>query len=179
MKKSVFLLIAAFCMLFSAQLVAQNNGPSPSPTCTISQKVGMTDVSIVYSRPGKKDRVIFAEDGLVPYGKPWRTGANAATKISFGDDVTLGGQKLAKGDYAILTVPGANEWKVMLYAYDSTNWGSYVDKDPVASFTAKPSKLGDITVETFMIDIGNVRDTSATIGLVWTDVYVPLPLTVK
>lgn len=179
MKKSVVFLLAVCCMFFSAQLIAQSNGPSPSPTGTIMQKVGMTDVTIVYSRPGKKDRVIFAEDGLVPYGKPWRTGANAATKISFSDDVTLGGQALKKGDYAILTVPGETEWKVMLYTYDSGNWGSYVEKEPVASFTATPSKMEDISIETFMIDIGVLRDTSAVIGLVWSDVYVPLPLTVK
>ena len=177
MKKSIFLLFAVCCMPIPAELAAQTRAASPA--CTISQKVGLTDVTVVYSRPSKKERAIFAADGLVPYGKPWRTGANTATKITFSDDVKLGEQSLTKGDYTILTVPGASEWKVMLYPYDSGSWGSYVEKAPAISFTTTPVNLGEVSIETFMIDIGNLRDNSAVIGLAWDNVYVPLALEVK
>jgi len=93
--------------LFSLLLVAgfaeaQISTPAPSPFSTVEQKVGLTDVTIEYSRPGIKGRTVFGD--LVPYGKTWRTGANAATKVSFSTDVMIDGKNLAKGTYALYTV---------------------------------------------------------------------------
>ena len=90
-------LFTAFCLLALFSLpstYAQIKTPAPSPMAKIEQMVGLTEVTIEYSRPGKKDRTIFAADGLVPYGEMWRTGANASTKIEFSDDVKIAGEDL-------------------------------------------------------------------------------------
>src|SRR5688500_4794102 len=82
--------------------------PAASPTQTVKQDFGISTVELTYSRPAMKGREIFGD--LVPYGKVWRTGANNATRIKFADDVTIGGQALKAGDYAIYTVPNKDEW---------------------------------------------------------------------
>jgi hypothetical protein len=97
MKKIVLLFVAG---LVSIGASAQIQAPQPSPFTKVEQKVGLTDVTLEYSRPGMRDREIFGE--LVPYGKIWRTGANANTRITFGDDVEIGSQKLAKGTYGYI-----------------------------------------------------------------------------
>jgi len=78
----------------------------------LTQTIGLTDMTITYSRPGVKGRKVFG-DALVPYGKVWRTGANEATKISFSDDVTIDGKPLQKGTYSLHTIPGASEWTII------------------------------------------------------------------
>ena len=93
-------------------LFSQIKTPQPSPTCTIQQTVGITDVSITYSRPGAKGRTIFGK--LVPYNKMWRTGANKATSITFKVMLFLVNPKLKKGPTPLFTIPGESEWNVML-----------------------------------------------------------------
>ena len=175
MKNVLFL---AFCM-FSFLLHAQVQSPAASPAATFSQQVGLTQVSISYARPSARGRAIFGSDGLVRYGETWRTGANAATKLSFGDDVKLGGEALKKGDYAILTVPGAKEWKIMLYPYETGNFGAYLEKEPAASFSVEATQMDGVHVETFLINIDNVTTASATIDLIWESTYVAIPLEVE
>lgn len=157
---------------------AQIQTPAPSPTAEVKTRVGLTDVTLLYSRPSMKGRTIFAADGLVPFGSVWRTGANSATKLSFSDDVKLGGQALKAGDYALLTKPGANEWTVMLFPYESTNWAGYPEKTPAATFTVKPEKLGN-SVESFTMDINNYSNDGAHIELMWDMTKVSLPLAVE
>lgn len=171
------LLYTLVLLLAATGAMAQISTPSASPTAELSLTVGLTDVSIMYSRPGVKDREIFAEDGLVPFGKMWRTGANSATKITFGDDVKLGGQELAAGSYAILTMPMAKEWAFMLYPYESGSWGSYREKDPAAKFMAPVMNTGRM-IETFTIDVNNLRNTSASIDFMWENTLVSVPLEV-
>ena len=176
MKKLAFYTLV---LLFAAtSAMAQISTPSPSPTAEVSITVGLTDVTVNYSRPGVKDRTIFAEDGLVPFGNMWRTGANAATKLTFGDDVKLGGSVVEAGSYALLTIPMAEEWKFMLYPYESGNWGSYREKDPAAAFMASVSNAGRM-VETFTIDINNLRNNSASIDFMWEETLVSVPLEVE
>src|SRR5882724_7642971 len=86
--------------------------PDASQRSVVKQRIGLTDVEVDYSRPNKNDREIFG--GLVPYGKLWRTGANAVTKIKFSDAVTLGGKEIPAGEYALFTIPTANEWTIIL-----------------------------------------------------------------
>src|SRR5688572_18323130 len=104
MRKS---LIACLTVLIATTAVAQVRSPRVSPAATLTQTVGLTDVTIKYSRPGVKGRNIWGE--LVPAGKVWRTGANEATTIAFSDDVWINGQKLAKGTYSLHTTPGRSE----------------------------------------------------------------------
>ncbi|MDG2344394.1 MAG: DUF2911 domain-containing protein [Flavobacteriales bacterium] len=109
MKKNYILTLFFCSSLFISN--AQIKTPQASPTCEISQYVGTSKISITYSRPGVKNRVIFG--GLVPFDKVWRTGANKATKISFSQDVKVGGQDLEAGDYSLFTIPSQKEWTII------------------------------------------------------------------
>jgi hypothetical protein len=134
----------------------------------------LTDIEIVYSRPGVKDRPIFGS--LVPYGEVWRTGANASTKVTFSTPVKFGGVDVPAGTYALYTIPQANEWTVILYkntALSST--ANYDPKDDAARVKVKPVRLSQ-AVETFTIDVNDVRDESATLNLSWDRVRVPVKL---
>src|SRR5690606_14251912 len=109
----LFLSASAFICFLTIDAIGQIRSPAPSPLSTVSQQVGLTDIKITYSRPGMKGRKIFGE--LVPYGRSWRTGANSATKVSFSDDVTVEGNKVAAGEYALFTIPGKDKWTVILH----------------------------------------------------------------
>ncbi len=170
--KSLILFAASLFICFNSM---GQNGPAPSPASKLVQTVGLTQVTVEYSRPGAKDRTIFGD--LLKYGEMWRTGANAATKFTFDKPVKIDGQDLPAGSYTILTVPGEKQWKVNFYKYDQASWGSYTEKKPDVSATVTPKKLSE-PVETFIIDINNLRDTSATIDLVWQNTKVSIPLTV-
>ena len=171
-------LLSAGLLITCAQFAnAQNQGPAPSPFCKIEQKVGLTDVTVEYSRPGVKDRKIFGD--LVPYDKPWRTGANSATKFTFSTDVTVGGKELAAGSYAVITVPGKENWEVRFYPHESTRWNTYVDDEnakPVV-VTAETGELS-FTLETFVINLDHLRDNSATIVFAWENTVATVGMTV-
>lgn len=100
MKKLILMTAILCCNSFYSQIKT----PKPSPTATISQEVGVSNVIVEYSRPGVKGREIFGE--LVPFGKIWRTGANKATKITFENDCIFGGKEVPKGSYSLFTIPG-------------------------------------------------------------------------
>ncbi len=168
--------VALVMMAFS--LHAQIQTPGASPTEEFKIRVGLTDIAVTYSRPGMKGRAIFGADGLLPYGEFWRVGANAATKIEFSDEVTLGGKKIPAGAYTLLAKPGKTEWTVMAFPYESTNWQSYTEKEPAETWTIKPAMLNDV-VETFRIDVNNIRDESADINLDWEKIRITLPLEVE
>lgn len=177
--KNLFFYFCAFALmaLVAVDANAQIQTPAPSPYSKLTQMVGLTEVMVEYSRPGVKGRTVFGENGLQPYGEWWRVGANQATKFSFSKDVKVGGKDLSAGDYAVLAKPEANRWMVNFYNYESTNWGSYVDAEPVVSLTLTP-KIMDETVETFDIDINNITNSSATIDLRWENTHVSIPLEV-
>lgn len=125
--------VAASSMPAAAQLRL----PRPSQKATVTQTIGLTDVTVVYSRPGVKGRVIWG--GLVPYGEPWRTGANEATLFTCTEDVTIEGETLPAGTYALLTVPGAEAWTVV-FSRDTDLWGAYAYKpeNDALRVTVKP-----------------------------------------
>src|SRR4051794_35656823 len=102
----------SFCLavLFSSAQAIKT--PQPSPTQSIKQDFGISSIELTYSRPGIKGRKVFGD--LVPWGQVWRTGANSATRIKFADDVTIGGQALKAGEYAIFSVPGEKEWEIII-----------------------------------------------------------------
>ena len=147
--------------------------PSPSPLSTLKQRVGLTDIEITYSRPGAKGRPIFG--GLVPYGQVWRTGANARTRISFSTPVKLSGKDIAAGEYSLFTIPGENEWTVIVNKDTKSSPFDYNASNDVARFTAPVVKLAE-HVETFTIVINSIRDDSATIDLLWEHTCVPVRL---
>ncbi len=149
--------------------------PAPSPASTLKQRVGLTDIEIVYSRPGVKGRKIFG--GLEPFGSIWRVGANNATTISFSTPVNFGGTDVPAGKYALFAQLGREEWTVILSSANK-QWGSYSynPKDDVARATVKANSLGDVMVETFLIDINQIRDDSAALNIVWENTVVSVPL---
>lgn len=145
--------------------------PSPSPGCTLKQRIGLTDIQIDYSRPGVKGRKIFGE--LLPYGAVWRTGANQATKISFSTDVKLNGNEVPEGTYTLFTIPDESEWTVILSKSTNSNPFAYNKSEDLVRFKVSPATLAE-HVETFTIDFTDVRDDSATLYLVWDQTYVPV-----
>lgn len=175
MIKKLSTLLLILCVTLAVN--AQDKKPAPSPSSQVKQVVGLTDVSIDYSRPSVKDRRIFG--GLVPYNKVWRTGANARTKITFSDDITVGGKSLKAGTYAILTIPSASSWEIVFYTdYKGGGAPATLDKSLVAAKATAPVIKLPFDVETLMIGIGDLRDDSATLNFVWENAYVKLPFTV-
>lgn len=169
--KKILLLSAIFCYSF---ISGQIKTPQPSPTATITQKVGVSNISVEYSRPGAKGREIFG--GLVSYGKMWRTGANKATKITFNENCVFGGAKVKKGSYSLFTIPGEKEWKVVLNK-NTELWGvgEYDEENQVCSIVAKAINTKDFT-ESFTIDFGTFQSFSAIMSLKWANTKIDIKI---
>lgn len=166
-------------LLLASSLPAQTprvDFPAPSPACTIKQRVGVTDIEVVYSRPGMKGREIFGS--LVPYGQVWRTGANAATKLTFSTAVKLNGTDIPAGTYALFTIPGADEWTIIISKNVTQSPLQYDEKGDVARFKATPLQLSE-QIETFMIEFNNVHDESADMNLIWDHTVVPINIGIE
>ena len=149
--------------------------PSASQHSAVKQRVGLTDVEIDYSRPNKNDREIFG--GLVPYGKLWRTGANAVTKIKFSKPVTLGGKEIPAGEYALFTIPTADEWTIIISKDAKVQSAAdYKQENDAARITAKPQSIAS-PIETFTVGLGDVKGASATLYFLWDKTRVPVKLT--
>ena len=151
--------------------------PAPSPACALKQRVGLTDVTIDYSRPSARGRKMLG--GQNPYGEVWRTGANASTKLSFSTAVKLNGVAVPAGTYALYTIPGEREWTVIVDK-DTSLWGAYDydQKNDLVRFQAVPS-IPSEPVETFTIEFGHIRDESAMLYLIWEKFRVPIKLEVS
>ena len=167
--KKLVLFVFAVTLLFSVD--AQIETPQPSPFTKIEQKVGLTDVTLEYSRPSMKGRKIFGD--LVPYGKMWRTGANKNTMVTFSDDVVVDGTTLKAGSYAIFVIPGESSWDVIFYS-DIQNWGTprEWDDSKVAAKTTVNTYEMPMAVETWTISIDDLKSNSAQIGFIWENTYV-------
>ena len=155
-----------------------NDAPRPSPNAHVMQTIGTTNVMVHYGRPAVKGRTIFAsgEDALVPFGQVWRTGANEASTITFTEPVTVGGEPLAAGTYALFTIPDEDEWTV-IFNRTAEQWGAfnYDDSQDVLRVTATPA-MGNPVQEQFLITFENVTDTSADMVLAWDEVRVPVKI---
>jgi len=174
MKKLLSIAII-FCISLSVN--AQIDAPQPSPFGKIEQKVGLTDVTIEYSRPGMRGRTIFGD--LVPYGEVWRTGANANTKITFSDDVMINGKELKKGSYSIYSIPGEDNWEIMFYT-STDNWGvpqKWDDSKVALKVTAETMDM-PMKMETFTILIDELKNDSAALNFIWEDTVAMLNLEV-
>ena len=149
--------------------------PAASQHATVKQRVGLTDIEVDYSRPNKNGREIFG--GLVPYGKLWRTGANAVTKIKFSKPVTLDGKEIPAGEYALFTIPTADEWTIIVSKDAKVQSAAdYKQENDAARITAKPEP-NPVTIETFTISLGDVKGASATLNFLWDKTRVPVKLT--
>lgn len=167
------IILTGVFMLAVMMASAQVRTPQASPKATIEQAVGLTNVKVDYSRPSAKGRSVYGE--LVPFGKLWRTGANANTIINFSEDVVIAGKTLPKGEYALFTLPKADSWDIIFYA-DTNNWGlpeKYDDKKEALRATVKPEFLSR-NVETFTIGINNLDNDYGHIEIAWEKTMVSL-----
>ena len=169
------IILFVFVLSLTVSTNAQIKTPLASTFQKITQTVGLTDITLEYSRPSMKGRVIFG--GLVPYDKIWRTGANANTKITFSDDVIIGGAEVKAGTYAIYTKPNAQSWEVYFYS-DSSNWGTpqeWDDAKVVAKVNAEIYPM-PTDIETFTMSFGNITNDSANINFLWEKAHVEVPV---
>ncbi len=176
MKKTLpLLLILLLCAFGTVQ--AQVVAPAPSPASKLMQVVGLTDVTVEYSRPSMKGRDIFG--ALVPWNEVWRLGANSATKVTFSTDVNLGGVDLAAGSYALLATPGQPTWTIHVYEHTGNgNWTSYPEGEAKAqTFTVDAATISE-NIESFMIGFDMLRNDGAMMHFIWADQYVGVELKV-
>lgn len=168
------LVLAALSFALLTPAMAQEL-PQPSPAATVIQRVGVTDVTVVYSRPGKKGREIFG--GLVPYNTLWRTGANANTTVEFSTDVVIGDAQVKAGTYSLFTIPGEDSWEVILNT-NTKLWGvdGYSEEEDVMRMNVPTVKVN--TVESFSISFDMVTPNGAHMVLAWDDKAVHVPITV-
>lgn len=166
-------LIYVLAISMSLTAWSQVKTPQPSPASKLIQTVGLTDVTITYSRPSMNGREIMG--ALVQFGEIWRTGANQNTVISFSDVVTFGDQELPAGDYAIYTQPGEESWDVYFYN-DTSNWGTpskWDDTKISAQVTTVP--LQTETISSFTIWISDLHNNGASLNIGWENTYITLP----
>lgn len=176
MNKLLSIVFAIFALFTNTQ--AQVTMPAPSTTQIIVQDFGMGKIELTYSRPGIKGRQLFGQNTeLVPLGKPWRTGANAATKIHFTDNVSIGGKTLDTGSYVIYTIPHQAQWEVVVSkgtAYPGSE--GFKESDDIVRFKAPVSAVKD-KIETFTMQFGNVKNESCELHLMWGNADVAIPIT--
>ena len=171
-------LFTLMLVLTSISFQAQIKTPQPSPTAKVEQKVGLTDVTLEYSRPSMRGRTIYGD--LVPFNKKWRTGANANTKISFSTDVIIDGKDLKKGTYAMYTIPNKDSWKIIFYS-DAKNWGlpqEWDDSKIALKTSVKTTPLG-FKMETFTMALNDLADgDSAMLYIMWESTEVGIKINV-
>jgi hypothetical protein len=175
--KSIKNLCVMAVLVACQSLTAQIATPAASTSAKFEQRVGLTDIKVDYSRPSAKGRKVFG--GIVAYDTWWRTGANQASKLTFGDDVTVEGKLLKKGDYTLITKPTASgPWTVNFYKFETGNWSSYTEKTPDAALMISPKMVSN-HVETFTMGIANIENTKATLLIEWEKLQLPINFTVE
>lgn len=168
MKKTFLNLILAIVLTFGTGAAqAQIAMPAASPSASVSQKIGLTDVTVEYSRPSLRKRTVGKE--VAAFGQLWRTGANNPTKLTFSDDVTIQGTKVPAGEYTLLTIPGKDEWTVIInknLKLSGNDDKNYKQEEDVARFKVKPQQ-NPREIEAFTILFSNLKNNSADLELLW------------
>jgi tetratricopeptide (TPR) repeat protein len=157
------LLVLAITFIAFGTFAQTIKTPAPSPGQTIKQDFALSSIEVNYSRPAAKGRKIFGD--LVPYGKLWRTGANAQTIITFGEDVTVGGKALKAGKYSLITIPNKSEWEI-IFCKPETSASNYSAENEVMRFKAKVNEM-PMAIENFMIVFGAQSSNSVMMSIIW------------
>ena len=194
---------AVLLVLFGALIAsAQIRAPRPSQKASVMQTIGVTDVTITYSRPGVKGRTIWGDPlpeqaatkgeatlddqnvrpkgaPIVPWGHAWRTGANEATQFVVTDDVWINGQKLPAGSYSLHTIPTHDEFTIIFNSV-ANQWGSfgYDSAKDTLRVKVKP-EWSEHSKEWLEYWIDPINDTSAQVNIRWEKVRVPFTVEVK
>jgi Protein of unknown function (DUF2911) len=153
--------------------------PTLSPFSKITQEIGLTEITLEYSRPSAKGREVFGE--LVPYDKIWRTGANASTKISLTESAHIGGKPIGPGTYALYTIPGKDKWTVIIHANTkmrSLAGDVYKQENDVFRFDVVPQQTTNY-IETFTLQFTDLTTNSLNLQLLWEHTLVKIPITVE
>lgn len=163
-------------LTLSTGIYAQLKIPAASSGSTVTQKVGIHDVTLKYNRPNMNGRKIFG--GLVPYGSVWRLGANGIPAITFEDAVSIEGHKIEAGTYGLFAIPEKDKWTIII-SKKSNQWGSYSynQADDLLRFTVKPATLS-YAVETYTMSFDNVTTAAAVLSIEWDHTQVQLHITV-
>ncbi len=172
-------LLISMAMVFVSSLASSQSlkVPAPSPAQTIKQDFALSSIEVNYSRPSVKGRNIFGD--LVPYNVFWRTGANSATTINFGDTVSIAGVKVNPGKYGLYTIPGQTDWVVIISKNASvTGPDDYKKEEDVVRVNVKPVTLNE-KVETFTIALANVKSTSCDLQLMWDKTMVSVGISTE
>lgn len=175
-KKLGIAFLTAAALATGSLSAQQLKTPAPSPLQTIKQAFALSDITVEYSRPSAKGRTVFGD--LVPFGKTWRTGANNATKITFGEDVKVDGKDLKAGTYALYSVPNKDSWNIMFYK-DLTLGGdvaNYKAENEVLKISVKPSALSN-NVETFTFNLADMKPNTTTVEMLWEKTRVAFTIT--
>lgn len=173
--KRFFLALTATALMSTAQ--AQLKTPAPSPSQTVKQEFALSSIELSYSRPGIKSRKLYTD--IAPAGKVWRTGANGATTLTFGEEVSIGGVKVPAGKYGLLSIPDKKSWILIISKQtDVTSPAAYKAEMDVVRIPVAVAK-SKTAVETFTIQFANVKSTSLDIQLLWDKSVVSLPVTVE
>jgi tetratricopeptide (TPR) repeat protein len=167
-------ILSIYCMLMFSQLTLKAQTlktPTPSPMQTIKQSFALTDIGIEYYRPSAKGRTVFGD--LVPFGKIWRTGANGATKLTFGEDVTIEGNKVPAGTYALYTIPNKDKWEILFYKDLKLggNVNDYNKENELFRISSNVVKMSD-KVETFTINVSDINPSNCKIEITWENTKV-------
>jgi hypothetical protein len=173
MQRSILLIALSVSLSFGAGAQSIKT-PPPSPPQFVRQDFGLSNIELSYSRPGIKGRTVFGD--LVPYGKVWRTGANQATTLTFGDDVIIGDTKVPAGKYGLLTIPGQSEWTfIITRQLDVTNPAAYKQDQDVVRVTAQTHEM-PFSLETFTILFSDVTSSTCNLTLCWDKTAVAIPI---
>jgi hypothetical protein len=170
---SAAVLTAAMLVPVAAHAQQALKLPRVSPKATVTQTVGLTDVTITYSRPGVKGRTIWGE--LVPYDKVWRTGANEATTFQVSQDVKINGQALPAGTYSLHTIPGKTQWTV-IFNKTADQWGSYDYDQTKDALRIQVTPAQGPNQELLAFGFPDVQNDKATVEIAWEKVRVPFTL---
>jgi hypothetical protein len=166
--------VLAFTLITAYAGHAQLKTPAPSPTQNIKQEFGLANIELSYSRPIMKGRKIMGD--LVPFGKVWRTGANQATTLTFGDEVTIGGTKVPAGKYGLVTIPEAGSWTfIITKQLDITSPAAYKQENDVVRVKVKPVLVA-AAAESFTMQFVNVKATTCELQVQWDKTVVKLPI---
>lgn len=174
--KKILIACLALTMIFSFGANAQSiKMPAGSPLATIKQNVGTSDITIEYSRPSAKGRVVYGD--VVPFDALWRTGANACSKITFGEEMKIQGKAVPAGTYSLFTIPGKTEWTIILNKNSKLGGtNGYTETEDLMRFKVKPVTKAEKT-ETFTIDFANLKNNQVTIELIWENTAVAFDVT--
>lgn len=173
MKQLVFAIIGS---LIFATADAQIKTPAPSTAQTVKQEFGISTVELSYARPNIKGRKIFGD--IVPFDAVWRTGANSATVLTFGDDVIIGGTAVPAGKYGLLSIPGKKEWTLIISKQTNvTSPAAYDEKQDVVRVKVPVKK--NAKTETFTIQFANIANSTLDLQILWDKSIVTLPITTE